>query len=91
MKEQVSLESFIEFMNFIQNISAELRQKCAFKLSRIMVEQLKKLNQWPETSNTPEGKLLVDTIEILSVAQMENTQRDTYQECLRLISRNCYT
>lgn len=86
MKEQVSLESFIEFMNFIQNISAELRQKCAFKLSRIMVEQLKKLNQWPETSNTPEGKLLVDTIEILSVAQMENTQRDTYQECLRFIN-----
>ena len=85
-KEQVSLESLIEFMNLIQNISAELRQKCAFKLSRIMVEQLKKLNQWPETSNTLEGKLLVNTIEILSVAQMENTQRDTYQECLRFIN-----
>lgn len=85
-KEQVSLESLIEFMNLIQNISAELRQKCAFKLSRIMVEQLKKLNQWPETSNTLEGKLLVNTIEILSVAQMENTQKDTYQECLRFIN-----
>lgn len=85
LKEE-SLERFVDFMNLIQITSPDLRQKNAFKLSRIMVEKLKKLNQWPKTSNTPEGMLLVNTIDILSVAQMENTEKDAYQECLRFIN-----
>ena len=84
--DQISLEELQEFTKLVQKISPALRQKYAYKLSRVMVEHLKRLNKWPETSGTPEGILLVNTIEILSVAQVEDEKRDAYQECLRFIN-----